>query len=81
MAGCPRCYGTYTPTTEEFVENAKKIHGSTYNYSKVVYKNNNTKVGIYCNKCEKYFLQVPSGHLMEKMGVQYVNVLWHKKTN
>ena len=31
-------------TTEEFIERAKEKHGTTYNYSKVVYVNTHTKV-------------------------------------
>lgn len=35
-------------TTETFVELAKQIHGDKYGYSKVEYKNSNTKVCIIC---------------------------------
>jgi hypothetical protein len=36
-------------TTEKFIEKAKEIHGSTYDYSKVDYKNAKTKVIIICS--------------------------------
>ena len=35
-------------TTEEFIERSKKIHGDKYDYSKVEYINNKTKVCIIC---------------------------------
>lgn len=35
-------------TTEEFIEEAKKVHGDKYDYSKVKYINRNTKVCITC---------------------------------
>ena len=50
-------------TTEEFIEKAKKIHKNNYNYSTVKYINSKTKVIIFCNKCSKYFKQIPNSHL------------------
>jgi hypothetical protein len=35
-------------TKEEFIENAIKVHGNKYNYSKVGYENSYTKVIIIC---------------------------------
>lgn len=35
-------------TIEDFIEKAKKIHGNRYDYSKVDYVNNTTKVEIIC---------------------------------
>ena len=32
--GCPKCGGSATSNTEDFVAKAKKIHGSKYDYSK-----------------------------------------------
>lgn len=49
-------------TTEEFIEEAKKIHGDKYDYSKVEYKNNKTKVTIICPEHGK-FEQSPEHHL------------------
>ena len=50
-------------TTEEFIERAKKIHGNRYNYSKVNYTNNNSKVELKCNKCGNTFYQIANDHL------------------
>ena len=35
-------------TTEEFITEAKRVHGDFYDYSKVVYKSNKKKVNITC---------------------------------
>lgn len=53
-------------TTEEFIEKAKKIHGSLYDYSKTVYKGLRENVEIICNRCKKSFNQLPEVHLDTK---------------
>ena len=56
---CPKCKNdikrNLKPTksrrvlsTHQFVDRAKKVHGDKYDYSKVNYKNNKTKVTIVC---------------------------------
>lgn len=45
--GCPKCVGK-NKTTEEWIKEAKQIHGDKYNYSKVDYKNCSSKVCINC---------------------------------
>lgn len=62
--GCIDCAGVKKSNTVSFIEKAKKIHGDKYDYSKVEYVNNRTKVIIKCNKCGKEFLQTPHGHLL-----------------
>ena len=49
-------------TKEEFVEKARKVHGDKYDYSKVEYKNNSTKVCIICPKHGEFW-QTPNHHL------------------
>ena len=49
-------------TTEEFVRRAKEIHGDKYDYSKVVYFNNSTKVCIICPKHGEFW-QTPANHI------------------
>lgn len=44
-----------------FIVNSQKVHGETYNYDKVDYINNSTKVLITCNK-HGDFLQTPDKH-------------------
>lgn len=47
---------------DSFVLKAKKIHGNKYDYSKVEYKNNKTKVCIICPEHGEFW-QTPSSHL------------------
>jgi hypothetical protein len=60
--GCPKCAPNYHYTTEEWIEEAKKIHGECYDYSKVVYVNTKTKVCIIC-QIHGEFWQKPNNHL------------------
>ena len=62
VAGCPACGGTQKGNTKAFIEAAKKIHGNKYNYDKVEYKNNKTKVIIICKKHGE-FKQSPKTHV------------------
>ena len=41
---------TRKKTTDEFVQEAKEIHGDKYDYSKAKYVNSNTKVTIICKE-------------------------------
>jgi hypothetical protein len=49
-------------TTNQFITDAIQIHGDTYNYSKVEYKNAGEKVIIICKE-HGDFEQTPNGHL------------------
>ena len=49
-------------TTEEFIHEARKKHGNKYDYSKVVYLNNHTKICIICPKHGEFW-QLPLNHL------------------
>lgn len=63
---CPTCLSkSKTKTTEEFIREAKEIHGTNkYNYSKVIYKKNKKKVCIICPvEDHGEFLQTPLMHL------------------
>ena len=61
--GCDKCSGTYRLSKEEFINKAKKIHGNKYDYSKVEYKSNKTKVCIIC-PIHGEFWQAPNYHLL-----------------
>ncbi len=64
---CALCKGSKKKTTEEFIEDSRKIHQDTYDYSKTEYINNQTKVTIICAKHGE-FLQIPSSHIYKKAG-------------
>jgi hypothetical protein len=61
--GCPKCSGNKRLTTNDFIEKAKTIHGTKYDYSLVEYVNNLTKVKIIC-PIHGEFEQSPSNHLI-----------------
>lgn len=48
--GCKDCAGTITKTTEQFIIDAKKVHGDEYDYSKSKYINAMTYIEIIRNK-------------------------------
>ena len=52
-------------TKDEFIEEAIKVHGNRYDYSKVKYKNASCKVIIIC-KIHGEFEQKPSNHIHRK---------------
>ena len=60
--GCIKCSGKYSPTTEEFIEKARNIHGDKYDYSSVHYKSNHENIEIVC-RLHGSFLQTPTKHL------------------
>lgn len=47
---------------QNFIEKAKKVHGNKYDYSKVNYINNDTKIKIIC-PTHGIFEQAPTNHL------------------
>lgn len=60
-------HSTKRLTTEQFITNARKIHGDEYDYSRVVYLNNRTSVEIIC-KIHGIFKQKPSNHITDENG-------------
>ena len=61
--GCPICRYIKSANSnrkgkEEFIKEATSIHGDKYDYSKVEYVNNKTKVCIICPKHGEFFQQV-----------------------
>ena len=60
---CPKCaHRSYKKTTEEFINEAKELHGNKYDYSKVEYDGKEKNVCIICPKHGE-FLQKPTVHL------------------
>ena len=65
--GCPKCGRARIATSsskspEQFLQDAKKIHGTKYDYSKTEYVNWQTKVVIIC-PIHGEFSQSPSSHI------------------
>lgn len=66
--GCADCAteakaASMRKTLEKFIEQAKSVHGNSYDYSKTIYVNDDTNVEIICNKHKTTFSQEPSNHL------------------
>ena len=59
--GCKKCSNNFLDR-DMFINKAIEIHGVKYDYSKVVYKNNRTKVCIICPEHGEFW-QTPNSHL------------------
>jgi len=53
----------YKKTNEQFIKESKVIHKNKYDYSKIEYKNNNSKIKIIC-LLHGEFLMTPKNHLL-----------------
>ena len=67
---------------KQFIEKAKQIHNNKYtyddNYNKINYKSNKSKIKIFCDTCQNYFLQQAQSHLS---GCKCPNCFGSKKYN
>lgn len=68
--GCPKCANNIKKTLEEFEKEAGQIHNHAYDYSKVEYVNNYTKVCIICPKHGEFY-QTPHNHLTNRYGCPF----------
>lgn len=57
----------FAKTTEQFIIEAKNLHGDKYDYSNTVYVNSNTKVDILCKK-HGVFSMRPGAHIHSRQG-------------
>ena len=60
--GCIKCANEYSPSTEEWIEKAKKVHGDRYDYSKSLYVNTVTKICVICPIHGEFWV-FPNNHL------------------
>lgn len=75
--GCPKCFSKSNGykkrlTLESFIKSAEKIHNDKYDYSKVDYKNTETKVCIICPEHGEFW-QTPHNHISKKQGCPFCN--------
>lgn len=61
-AGCKICYhnrqgDTLRKSNDDFIKQVKTIHGDKYDYSKIDYKNNKTKVILICPKHGEFYVR------------------------
>jgi len=63
--GCPKCHKLSKKkplkNLKEHINDFKKAHNNKYNYSKIIFKNTNTKIEIICPKHGSFF-QTPNMH-------------------
>lgn len=65
---CAKCQGVRPQmTTDEFICEAKRVHGDKYDYSKVDYKNAKEKVEVICPKHGSFWV-TPNNHVSKKSG-------------
>ena len=62
ICGCLKASQNRRRTTEDFIGEAKLIHGNKYDYSKTEYVNYDTKVCIICSEHGEFW-QTPASHL------------------
>lgn len=61
--GCPKCCtkGSNNYDNNIFIKRSKEVHGNRYDYNKINYVNNYTKIEILCSK-HGAFWQIPHQH-------------------
>lgn len=68
---CKKCFIEESKlSTEQFINNAKKVHGDKYNYDKVKYIGNKKKIEITCSKHGSFWV-TPNSHISEKTGCRF----------
>ena len=65
QAGCSKCSKVHRYNTNDWIQKVKNIHGERYDYSKVIYVNNSTKICIICKEHGEFW-QTPANHLNGK---------------
>ena len=60
---CPKCRKLNRRTEEEFIVEAKLVHGDKFDYNLINFKNMDTPIKIKCNTCGEIFDQTPTSHL------------------
>lgn len=66
--GCQECAkNVRRKTLEQFINDAQKVHGNTYDYSKSKYVNKNTDIEIICPKHGSFWM-TPDNHIHGKQG-------------
>ena len=73
--GCPTCgnikgHNATRKSLEQFIQEAREVHGDKYDYSKVEYSGNKTKVCIICPEHGEFWMS-PNSHLSKKQGCPY----------
>ena len=70
-------------TTEQFIEEARKVHGDKYDYSNSVYEGKDVKLKIICRKHGEFW-QTPANHIRGKQGCpkcKYEKLSFNQRSN
>ncbi len=83
--GNPRRTGLYSLTTDEFIEEANKVHNNLYDYSKTAYKNMATKVLIIDPDYGEFWQQAQShlrgrGNPIRNGGIRFTTADFIRKS-
>ena len=83
--GCDKCHKErlskiFSTGKQKFIKKSNKIHHNKYDYSLVVYKNNQTKVKIICPIHGK-FEQTPRSHFNNKSGCPLCDISHKSNTD
>lgn len=70
--GCQKCYNDrcsirFTKSVDQFVEDARRVHGDKFDYSLVEYRNQYNPIKIIC-PIHGVFEQRPKGHVVDGCG-------------
>lgn len=74
---CPHCghqrsvemqFGALPARQAKFVEEASLIYGLAYSYANTLYRNNRSKVEVWCRACQQPFWIRPDAHLGQRQG-------------
>ena len=82
--GCPECWKQDHPSLqpkkiENFIKDAREVHGDKYNYDKVVYINNKVPVIVTCPEHGDFKVK-PNSHLSCKAGCPVCSASLPEKT-
>ena len=77
-AGCPKCARIKSKhkqlkTNEQFIQDARRVHGDIYDYSQVNYQGANIPIVIICKEHGEFY-QTPHHHLASKAGCPYCSL-------
>jgi len=66
--GCPKCSAENyseirTKNSEDFIKEAKKVHGDNCDYTDTIYKGCREKITVKCNVHNIYFKTLPNNHI------------------
>ena len=80
--GCPKCGYSKKDLTQKFIEEAKLIHGDSYDYSEVVWNGFKEKLKIICPEHGAFYM-TRNHHIVRQQGcpICAISKRGHKLTN